>query len=68
MERNTLYITQQQYIEESVQLFTMYGFSNVCTPVDERAQYSKQQMTKACSAQALQVATYPHRKRIGTLL
>ena len=36
--------------------------------MDERAKYSKQQMPEAGSAEALQVATYPYRKRIGTLL
>ena len=36
--------------------------------MDERAKYSKQQMPEAGSAEALQVATYPYRELIGTLL
>ena len=60
-ERNTIYMTQQQYIEESVQLVTKYGISEFRTPMDERAQYSKEQMSKAGSAEALQVSAYPYR-------
>ena len=34
--RNTIYITQQQYIECLVKLFRKYGISEFRTPMDER--------------------------------
>ena len=34
--RNTIYITQQQYIESIVELFRKYGISEFRTPIDER--------------------------------
>ena len=42
--RNTIYITQQQYIECLVELFSKYVLSEFRTPMDERQHYSKQQM------------------------
>jgi hypothetical protein len=36
--------------------------------MDDRAQYSRSQMPKSGFAEALQVATYPYRELIGTLL
>jgi Reverse transcriptase (RNA-dependent DNA polymerase) len=66
--RNISYITQQQYIEESIKVFSMYGISEYSTPMDDRAQYSRLQMPKPGSAEALQVSTFPYRKLIGTLL
>ena len=67
-DRNIIYITQQQYIEESVKVFSKYGISEYRTPMDDRAQYSRSQMPKSGSAEALQVATFPYRELIGTLL
>ena len=67
-DRNIIYITQQQYIEESVMQFVKYCISAVRTPMDYRAQYFKTQMPKAGSAKALQVATFKYRELIGTLL
>ena len=58
--RNTIYITQQQYIECLVELFR--------TPMDERQYYSKKQMPQAGLAEALQMATFPYRELIGSLL
>ena len=54
-DRNIIHVTQQQYIEESVKQFNKYGISAFRTPMDDRAQYSKSQMPKAVSAEALQV-------------
>ena len=67
-DRNIIYITQQQYIEESVKVFSKYGISEYRTPMDDRAQYSRSQMPISGSAEALQVATFPYRELIGTLL
>ena len=67
-DRNIIYVTQQQYIEESFNQFNKYGNSAFRTPIDDRAQYSKSQMPKAGSAEALQVATFNYRELIGTLL
>ena len=67
-DRNTIYITQQQYIEDSVKRFAKYGISEFRTPMDDRQQFSKQQMPKEGSPEALQVATFPYRELIGTLL
>jgi hypothetical protein len=67
-DRNIIYITQQQGIEESVKQFAKYGISAIRTPMEDRAQYSKTQMPKTGSAEALQVATFKHRELIGTLL
>ena len=66
--RNAIYITQQQYIECLVELFSKYGLSEFRTPMDERQHYSKTQMPKAGSAEALQMATIPYRELIGSLL
>ena len=66
--RNTIYITQQQYIECLVELFSKYGLSEFRTPMDERQHYSKKQMPQAGSAEALQMATLPYRELIGSLL
>ena len=66
--RNTIYITQQQYIECLVELFSKYGISEFRTPMDERQHYSKKQMLKAGSAEALQMVTFPYRELIGSLL
>ena len=66
-DRNIIYITQQQYIEESVKVFSKYGISEYSTPMDDRAQYSRSQLPKPGSAEALQVATCPYREIIGTL-
>ena len=66
--RNTIYITQQQYIESIVELFRKYGISEFRTPMDERQHYSKSQMPKDCSAEAQQMATLPYRELIGSLL
>jgi hypothetical protein len=67
-DRNIIYVTQQQYIEESYKQFSKYGISAFRTPMDDRAQYSKSQMPKPGSAEALQVATFKYRELIGTLL
>ena len=67
-DRNIIYVTQKQYIEESFKQFNKYGISAFRTPMDDRAQYSKSQMPKAGSAEALQVATFKYRELIGTLL
>ena len=67
-DRNIIYITQQQYIEKSVKVFSKCGISEYRTPMDDRAQYSRSQMPKSGSAEALQVATYSYREIIGTLL
>ena len=67
-DRNIIYVTQQQYIEESYKQFSKYGISAFRTPMDDRAQFSKSQMPKPGSAEALQVATYKYRELIGTLL
>ena len=67
-DRNIIYITQQQYSEESVKVFSKYGISECRTPMDDRAQYSRSQIPKPGSAEALQVATVSYRKIIGTLL
>ena len=67
-DRNIIYVTQQQYIEESFKQFNKYGISAFRTPMDDRAQYSKSQMPKAGSAEALQVETFKYRELIGTLL
>jgi Reverse transcriptase (RNA-dependent DNA polymerase) len=67
-DRNIIYITQQQFIEESVKMFSKYCISEYRTPMDDRVQYSRSQMPKPGSAKALQVATFPYWKLIGTLL
>ena len=67
-DRNTIYITQQQYIETSIKQFQKHNISNNNTPMDERQHYSKLQCPKAGSAEALQVSTMPYRELIGTLL
>ena len=67
-DRNIIYVTQQQYIEESFKQFNKYGISAFRTPMDDRAQYLKSQMPKAGLAKALQVATFKFRELIGTLL
>jgi Reverse transcriptase (RNA-dependent DNA polymerase) len=59
-DRNIIYITQQQYIEESVKVFSKYGISEYRSLIDDRAQYSRSQMPKPGSAEALQVATFPY--------
>jgi Reverse transcriptase (RNA-dependent DNA polymerase) len=66
--RNIIYITQQQYIEEFIKAFSKYGISEYRTPMDDRARYSWSQMPKPGSAEALLVATFPYRELIGTLL
>jgi len=66
--RNTIYITQQQYIEYIVELFRKYGISEFRTPMDERHHYSKSQMPKQGSSEALLMATLPYRELIGSLL
>ena len=45
-DRNTINITQQQYIEDSVKRFVKYRISEFRTPMDNRLQLSKQQMPK----------------------
>ena len=67
-DRNIIYISQQQYITSLVKLFQKYGISEFRTPMDERQHYSKSQMPKAGSAEALQMATLPYRELIGSLL
>ena len=67
-DRNIIYITQQQYIEDSAKRFAKYGISEFRTPMDDRLQLSKQQMPKEGSPEALQMATFPYRELIGTLL
>ena len=64
-DRNIIYVTQQQYIEESFKQFNKYGISAFQTPMDDKAQYSKSQMTKPGTAEALQVATFKYRVLIA---
>ena len=66
--RNTIYITQQQYIERIVKSFCKHGISEFRPPMDERQHYSKTQMPKAGSAETLQMTTFPYRELIGSLL
>jgi Reverse transcriptase (RNA-dependent DNA polymerase) len=66
--RNAIYITQQQYIDNIVELFSKYGLCEFRTPIDERQHYSKSQMPKEGSPEALQMATLPYRELIGSLL
>ena len=49
---NTIYITQQQYIEYIVELFSKYGISEFRTLMDEQQHYSKSQMPKEGSQEA----------------
>ena len=61
-------MTQQQYIEASVEVFSKYGINEFQTPMEDREQFSKSQQPKPGSPEALQVGTYPYRELIGTLL
>jgi Reverse transcriptase (RNA-dependent DNA polymerase) len=36
-DRNIIYITQQQYIEEFVKVFSKYGINDYRIPMDDRA-------------------------------
>jgi hypothetical protein len=67
-DRNIIYVTKQQCIEESVKQFNKYGISAFRTPMDNRAQYSKSKKPEAGSVDALQVATLKYHELIGTLL
>jgi hypothetical protein len=67
-ERNIIYVSQQQYIASIVEIFRKYGINEFQTPMNERQHYSKSQMPKAGSAEALQMATLPYRELIGSLL
>ena len=67
-ERNIIYISQQQYILSIVEFFRKYCINEFRTPMDERQHYSKSQMPKEGSAEALQMATLPYRELIGSLL
>jgi hypothetical protein len=49
---NTIYITQQQYIEYIVELFRKYEISEFRTPMDVRQHYSKSKMPKEGSPEA----------------
>ena len=53
-ERNIIYISQQQYILSLVEIFHKYGINDFRTPMDERQHYSKSQMPKLGSPEALQ--------------
>jgi Reverse transcriptase (RNA-dependent DNA polymerase) len=64
----TIYISQQQYIVSIVKIFQKYGISKFRTPMDKRQHYSKSQMPKADTAEALQMATIPYHKLSGSLL
>jgi Reverse transcriptase (RNA-dependent DNA polymerase) len=66
--RNTIYNTQQQYIENLVELFRNYGINEFRTPMGERQHYSKSQMPKKGSPKAIQMTTYSYRELIGLLL
>ena len=61
-DRNIIYITQQHYIEESVNVFSKYGICEYRAPMNDRAQYSRSQMPKPGSA------TFPYLEIVGTLL
>ena len=67
-ERNIIYISQQQYIISIVEIFRKYGINEFKTPMDERQHFSKLQMPKEGSAEALQMANIPYRELIGSLL
>ena len=49
-------------------MFSKYEISEYRTPIDDRAQYSRSQMPKPGSDEALQVATFPYHELISTLL
>jgi hypothetical protein len=63
--RNTINFTQLECI---VELFKKYGISEFRTPTDERQHYSKSQMLKDCSPEALLMATLTYRELISSLL
>jgi Reverse transcriptase (RNA-dependent DNA polymerase) len=66
--RNTIHITQKQYIEYIVESFRKYGISKYRTPMDERQHYFKSQVPKEGSPEALLIETLPFRELIGSLL
>ena len=67
-DRNTIYMTQQQYIETSINTFKKHNISNYNTPMDDRQHYSKLQCPKTGTAEAIQMSTMPYRELIDTLL
>ena len=67
-DRNTIYVTQQQYIETSVLTYHKYNINNFTTPMDGRHHYTKLECPKEGSVEALQVKTLPYRELIETLL
>ena len=56
------------FILSIVEIFRNYGINDFRTPMDERQHYSKSQMPKPGSAEALQMATLLYRELIGSLL
>jgi Reverse transcriptase (RNA-dependent DNA polymerase) len=66
--KQTLGMCVHHDIEKSVKQFNKCGVSAFRTPMDDRAHYSKSQMPKAGSVEALQAATSKYRELVGTLL
>ena len=68
LDEHKVYISQRQYIVDSVKRYSKYNLRAFSTPIDNRQPYMKSQCPEKGSPEALRMLQMPYRELIGTLL
>ena len=68
LDEHKVYISQRQYIVDSVKRYSKYNLRAFFTPIDNRQPYMKSQCPEEGSPEAQRMLQMPYRELIGTLL
>ena len=68
LDEHKVFISQRQYIDDSVKCYSKYYLRAFSAPIDNRQPYMKNQCPEAGSLGATRMLQMPYRELIGTLL
>ena len=68
LDEHKVFISQRQYIADSVKRYSKYNLRAFSTPIDNRQPYMKSQCPEAGSPEATRMLQMPYRELVGTLL
>ena len=68
LDEHKVFISQRQYIADSVKRYSKYNLRAFSTPIDNRQPYMKSQCPEAGSPETTCMLQMPYRELVGTLL
>ena len=68
LDEHKVFISQRQYIDDSVKRYSKYNLRAFSTPIDNRQPYMKSRCPEAGSPEATRMLQMPYRELVGTLL